>query len=841
MSTLKISNLSRTLAEPTPQPSPAHAGADVSCAHCALPVPSGLVESGASEQFCCSACRTAYHAIRSCGLERFYDYVKSDPDGLRPAQSSGGRYEEYDDPVFAQIYCVKDSEGVLRTDLMLEGIHCAACVWLLERLPKVVPGVLDARVDFGRSQLHIAWRDGAVALSEIARFVDRLGYPSHPLRERSTREVRKREDRTALMRIGIAGALFGNTMLIAFALYGGMFNGMDAAFASYLRGVSGVLAAASVLWPGSVFLRGAIASARMRTLHMDVPIAIALAIGLIHGIVNTLRGSGEVYFDTLTTLVFLLLIGRWIQHRQQRRAADAVELLYTLAPTTARLVEGGVPRTVPVEALKPGDLIEVLAGESFPVDGVVERGSSSVNQALLTGEARPIEIGVSDDVAAGSVNMVSPLVVRVRATGRGTRVGKLMALVEEHARRRAPIVRMADRISFRFVGVVLTSAALTFALWLRVGFGAAIEHAVSLLIITCPCALGLATPLAVVVAIGRAARKGILVKGGDALEALARRGAMVFDKTGTLTTGELRVVEYHGTPAMRPMIAAAERMSTHPVAKALGNGLAGEGEITDVGEVAIAHSLGGGIEAKIGERVLTIGSARFVGERCARNGWKPELARAVDHAAERGLTPIVAALDGDATAVIVLGDEPRAEARAMIDEVRRLGWRPMLLSGDDVRVARAVGERLGIEAQDAIGGATPEEKVARIREMARNGNVVMVGDGVNDAAALAAATVGVAVHGGAEAALTASDVFLSRSEIGAITELVHGARRTTAAIRRNLVVSLVYNVIFGGLAIAGLVNPLVAAVLMPLSGISVVVLSFRTRAFRDSGQKGGVA
>jgi len=836
MTTLKLHNLPRGLKDVAPGGVNV-ANVDVACSHCSLPVPAGLVEQGATEQFCCSACRTAYAAIHSCGLERFYDYVKNDTTGLGQAKGIGGAYEEYDDAVFEQLYCTRDGSGVVRTELLLEGVHCAACVWLLERLPRVVPGVMEARLDFGRAQLHIAWRDGAVKLSEIARFVDRLGYPSHPMRERTARDHWRREDRAALMRIGIAGALFGNTMLIAFALYGGMFNGMDAAFATYLRGVSGVLAGASVLWPGSVFLRGAIASVRMRTLHMDVPIAIALLIGLVHGVTNTVRGTGEVYFDTLTTLVFLLLIGRWIQQRQQRRASDAVELLYSLTPTTARIVDGHERRSVPVEALRPGDLIEVLPGESLPVDGRVQRGATSVNQALLTGESRPMDVGEGDDVVAGSVNMASPIVVAVRATGRETRVGKLMALVEEHARRRAPIVRMADRISVWFVGVVLTTAVVTFAAWAPSGVGSAVEHAVSLLIITCPCALGLATPLAVVVAIGRAARRGILVKGGDALEALARKGTIVFDKTGTLTSGKLRVVEYHGDEEIRASIAAAECRSAHPVAVALGTGLASEGEVQAIGAVEITHSLGGGIEAQFPSMVLTIGSSRFVRARCGNTWWTPELQRTADDAANRGLTPVVVARDGVLTAVAVLGDEPRPEARKMIEELRHLGWRLMLLSGDDARVVKAVGASLGIADEDSIGGATPEEKVQQVREMAVKGAVVMVGDGVNDAAALAAATVGVAVSGGAEAAMSASDVYLSASGVSSVAELIRGARRTTAAIRRNLIVSLAYNVVFGALAMAGLVNPLVAAVLMPLSGISVVVMSFRTRAFREAARK----
>lgn len=812
-----------------------HDSALIACAHCTLPVPAGLVRTETDKQFCCNACETAYNAIHSCGLEKYYEYLRRDAEADRsatqPARGAGGRYEEFDDTTFTDLYCITTADGLRTVTLLLQGIHCAACVWLLERVPRALAGVREARVDYGRGQITLTWDPASVSLSQIARFIDRLGYRSFPLRERATREIRAAEDRSAIIRIGIAGGIFANTMIIAFALYGGLFSGMEQNFSVFLRAASAVLATASVAWPGAVFFRGALASLRVRALHMDVPIALALTVGLIHGITNTILGNGEVYFDTLTTLVFLLLIGRFIQQRQQRRASDAVELLYSLAPSTARVVEGETIRTVPVEALKPGDVVEIGAGESVPVDGLIVSGSSTMNVAFLTGESTPLEVVVGGRVAAGSVNIASPLRVCVEATGRATRVGQLMAMVEENARSRAPIVRMADRLVGRFVATVLAVTALTFALWVNVGVSVAVEHAVALLIITCPCALGLATPLAVVVAIGRAAHRGILVKGGAALEALARGGVMVFDKTGTLTTGELRVLEYHGSDELKPLIAAAERQCNHPIAKALVSAFRSDRDVFT--PTHVSQSLGGGIEAEIDRKRVLVGSPRFVLDRCIGVEMPNALREIVDRAAADGRTPVLVATNGTPIAVIVLGDDPRPESRHTLDTLRAHHWQPILLSGDDPRVARTVGARLGIAPEDVRGGASPEEKVAFVRELASRGNVVMVGDGVNDAAALAAATVGVAVHGGAEAAMSAADVYLSQAGLAGLDELVRGAERTTFVIRRNLVASLAYNVVFGGLAMAGLINPLWAAVLMPLSGITVVVLSFRTGAFKE--------
>jgi len=810
----------------------------VACSHCGLDVPLGLIREASEQQFCCHGCEVAWSAIHACGLERYYELQRADAQRAGPALGGRGRYSAFDDPVFAELYCTSPGPGLRGASLTVQGLHCAACVWLLERVPSVLRGLVSARVDYGRGQLHLVWRESDTALSEIASFIDRLGYPLHPLRERAAREQRTREERAAVIRIGIAAALFGNTMLIAFALYGGLSGGMDSGFERFFRVLSAVLATLSVFWPGRVFIRGALASARLRVFHMDVPIAVALVIGWVHGLVNTARGTGEVYFDTLTTLVFLLLIGRWIQQRQQRRAAESLELLFSLSPTVARRVQGDVVVETPVEALELRDVVEVVAGGSIPVDGRVIQGSSSVDIALLTGESRPVEVAPGDPVAAGSINLSSPLRIEVVATGRATRVGQLMALVEEHANQRAPIVRMADRLVGWFVPIVLGLAAITCWIWWRSDPSAAIEHAVALLIITCPCALGLATPLAVAAGVGRAAQRGILIKGGEVVEALAGRGVVVLDKTGTVTTGQMRLVRYQGPDHLKPVIVAAERRCQHPAAAALVEGLSTPGS-QDACAIEVVNTVGGGVCARIDSADLVIGSARFVGERLGGGELPAWITGMISEHAAQGHSCVVAALDGEAVAVAVLGDEIRPDAPIAIRELRAMGWRPMLVSGDDPRIVSGVGESLGLAPDAAIGGASPEEKLDIVRRLRETSPVIMVGDGVNDAAALAAATVGVAVHGGAEASMAAADVYLSSGGLTPLVSLFDGARRTTAAIRRNLAVSLGYNVVFATLAMAGMINPLAAAVLMPISSATVVVLSMRTRAFEPGAGKGG--
>lgn len=806
------------------QPAPPRFAANAACDHCALPVPPGLIDPGAERQFCCSACRTAHAVINSAGLSRYYTLLAA-ADNPQPARTTDRAYQDFDDPGFAELHCTNVAPGVSTIELYVEAIHCAACVWLLEKLPLAIDGVLEARVNFSRATLFIRFVPERAALSTIARFIDSLGYPVHPLRGGRLAEIRAREDRAQLMRIGVAGAIAGNVMLLAFALYAGMLSGIEATFENFFRAVSATLGILALTWPGAVFFKGAVAALRTRTLHMDVPIALGLAVGGLAGLVNTIRAQGEIYFDTLTILVFLLLVGRWIQARQQRRSADAVEMLYSLTPSSAQLVEGDMKRDVPIEALQPGDVVEVPAGGSVPIDGEVVGGSTTLDQSILTGEPMPIAVGPGDKVTAGATAISAPIRVRVEQTGEQTRIGRLMRLVEEAAERRPRFVAMADRIAGVFVAAVLALAALTLVGWLFVSPEAAVHNATTLLIVTCPCALGLATPLAIVAAIGRAARRGILVKGGDALEALAGTGTLVLDKTGTITEGAMKVVQWHGPDHLKPLVAAAEARCAHPIAAAFTNAFHHD----DALDVDLLQTVGGGISARIDADTLLVGSPRFVESHALPI--PDTLADHVRAAVAAAQTPVVVALNGQVLAVAAVADEPRPDAAATIESLRRLGWEPHILSGDHPDVVRAVGLAVGVPPNRCTGNATPESKLETVERLARSGPVVMIGDGVNDAGALSAATVGVAVHAGADVAMNVADVYIARPGLEPLAALFRGARRTRNVIRRNLAASLAYNLVCASLAVSGLIGPLLAAILMPASSLTVVVLSYRSRTF----------
>ncbi len=805
----------------------ARAGADdaaaaVVCAHCGSPVPRELhVPSGPA--FCCSGCQTVHRIVHAAGLDGYYGQRDRPQPPVRERPSR--RYEELDDSRFQAQHCQTQPDGSQAVELMLEGLHCSACVWLVERLGRVVPGVLQARVDLSRNVVSLSWAPERARLSQIARGLASLGYPAHPLGASLAARNRER-DRALLLRLGVAGAAAGNVMLLAFALYSGAFTGMEAAYQSLFRWVSLAIATPTVFWAGSVFLRGGWASLRTRTPHMDLPVSVGIVAGYVGGALNTVTGRGEIYFDSLCTLIFLLLVGRYLQQSHHRRSTQQSELMLALAPQRARIVEGDSERDVPLDGVGVGATVRVAAGERVPVDGLVTRGRGSIDVSLLTGEPMPVEVSSTERVYAGTRVDTGELWLRCEAVGADTRLGRLMARVEATQRERAPIVRLADRVAGHFVVGILFVAGLTFLGWMSWGTKQALDHTVALLVVTCPCALGMATPLAVSVALGRAAKVGLLFKGGEFMEELAKPGVMIFDKTGTLTEGQPELLSWTGDVAWQAPLRAMEQSGSHPLARSVQRAFPENALRVE----ELEQLPGGGLSARVeGAHVLVGAPALVRAELGSLPAWVESW---VDTHAKAGRTPVVLAASGAVKAVLAFGDRVRPEAEGALQHLRAHGFRFEILSGDHPGVVRSVARQLGIAETSAWGGQTPEAKLEHVRVLRQRGErVVMVGDGVNDVAALAAASVGFAVHGGAETCLKAADVFATRSGLLPVVAAVRGSARTLAAIRRGIVISLTYNVVGIALAALGILSPLLAAIMMPLSSISVVSLALRARSF----------
>ncbi len=782
------------------------------CAHCGQPAP-----AGPEPRFCCSGCETVYHALSSCGLDSYYAMRRELAAAPEPAVARP-RHRDHaglDDADRLAEHGFSPGQVVLR----LSGLHCAACVWLLERLPKVLPGVERARVDFGKATLELRYDPARIPLSRIADFVFDLGYPARLVAAEAEADARKRA-RAQLWRIGVTGALAGNTMMAAFALYAGELSGMELGFERLFTVLGLVFALPVVTWGAMPFYRGALAGLRMRTFHMDLPIALGIIAGFSGSLVNAVRGHGHIYFDTVAILVFLLLLGRHLQTWGQRRAQTRGELMATLLPAHALRLEDGQWLRVRSDRLAPGDRVRVAADAQVPADGELVAGHGHVDVAILTGESVPEAVAVGATVFAGATNVGGAFELLVRKVGADTRLGVILARACDDDTRVAPIVRLADRIAGWFVLAVLVLAAFGGLAWATIDGGRAFDVVVSLLVVSCPCALGLATPMALSVARGRAGHQGLILRSAAAIEPLARARRIVLDKTGTLTEGRLRIVASSVPESAQPWVAAMARRSRHPIARALASWADAQGTATAAIE-GFEEQAGLGMAAQIdGERVR-IGSAQWI----AAAADDPAVASALAAAQ----TPVVIERGGVVVGVVAVADRIRDEAPEVLARLRRLGLSIALRSGDHPNVVAAVAARLGLT--DARGGCSPEDKAKDVAQTPS----LMVGDGINDAPALRAAAAGIAVSGGAEAALAVADAYATTGDLRSVAALLEGARATGRVVVRNLGFSLIYNLVFASLALGGAITPLLAAILMPISSLTVIGSSLVGGGFRGRG------
>lgn len=805
------------------------------CAHCNAEVSTPAEIVFDHKPFCCHGCCAAYQWLTAEGLEQYYELRErfNAADGNRGAEVTLDEMSEFDSAWYAQQHIRPVASNGLKTKIYLEGIHCAACVWLIEKMPKLVPGVLSAQVSLARSTVELIWDPTKVSLSRIAVEIARLGYRPHPIRGEAKFEQRAKDLRRQLAQVGIAFACSGNSMLLAAALYLGELYGMSGEHIQLLRGASTVVGLVALLGPGWTFFKGAASALRTRTPHIDIPVAVALAVGALSGIWNTLKGTGELYYDSLSMLVFLLLAGRYVQARQQQLAYDSLDILLQLTPRKARRIRDGKAELISSESLSVGDTIEVLEGESFAADGSIIQGRTEVDQALLTGETLPVVVATGDPVFAGTVNRGSAIRIKVEQVGEDSRVGKLATTIEKAAVMRTPLVQLADRLAGRFVILVLFVAVATAIYCYFYRPEALVDRVVSLLIVACPCALGLATPMAISLALGEAARRGILIRGGDALQRLADRGVVLLDKTGTVTTGDVEVRFDHIAKESWPAIVALERKSSHPIALALvryGNETASHACRTTIEPEQVEYRSGGGIRGSLAGKQWLIGNRAFVeSEGIVLN--ESNLQHQADYLAA-GCSPVFVACEHKLIGTLGIGDHLRSDIISVVDALKKAGWQVGLLSGDHPQVVAAVGQQLGLDSNLVWGGKSPEDKQQVVHQLQQQKlSVVMVGDGVNDAVALAQADVGVAVKGGAEISLQAASVYLKNADLTALLDLSQAGRNTIRAIRRNFFASISYNIFAVGLAVVGLIHPLIAAGLMPVSSITVVGVTLASQVF----------
>ncbi len=806
--------------------------ADRDCYHCGLPIPEETHHyvkiEGRQRRMCCVGCEAVAQSIVDNGLTDYYRHRDAMPESRREAMPP--ELQElglFDHPDFQKSFVRPVGEHEREASLILEGITCAACVWLNERHVAKQPGVSAIEINYATRRARVRWDERQIKLSDILGAVQAIGYRAYPYDAERSEQVAHRERRSMLWRVFVAGFGMMQVMMYAVPAYLAGEGDMTPDIALMMRWASLLLTLPVVLYSAAPFFQRALRDIRLRRLGMDVPVALGVGSAFAASVWATLTDGPEVYFDSVTMFVFFLLGGRYLEMLARQKAVRGVEEMGKVLPAFAERITAwpaAAAERVPVSQLVPGDLVRVRPGEVIPADGVVVDGRGSVNEALLTGESRPVTKEVDALLTGGSINISSPLVFRVEQVGEETRLAAIRRLMERAATEKPKIAAVSDRVAAVFIIVLLLLAVVTGVAWYVIDPQRALWVFVSVLVVACPCALSLATPTALTVGTDALARLGVLVTRGHAIETLAKANHFVFDKTGTLTYGRMTLEEVlplasPGEVELKAWAAALEQGSEHPVAEGLRQ--AAEKRALPTVRASEAHT-GGGVYGEIEGRGLWLGRPDFVAGYISL-----PLPAELDAMVQKGGTVVALGAGGQWLALFRLTDVARIEAEGLLRQLLAEHAGVTVLSGDAPAVTQALAGSIGIE--DAHGGLTPQGKQDYLAALQQKPGVVvaMVGDGVNDAPVLAQAHVSVAMGGGTDLARNQADIVLLNENLGQLGRGIVLSRKTLRIIRQNLWWSFAYNFTSVPLAMLGLVTPWMAGIGMAGSSLLVVVNAMR--------------
>ncbi len=779
------------------------------CAHCGTQfIPSSW------QSFCCAGCEFVYGLIHGHGLDRFYKIRDSDPLSCPvPVTSFKTPYEFCEESLFLN----KASSDGLWLRFYIEGLNCTACLWLLEQLPQFCGDAVQSKIDMSTSTITVK-RQPNGSFAKIAATLAQLGYSIHLLSENeSTEQLQTRERRMDLVRIGIAAAATGNIMILAVSNYAGA-KGVLATQFHWLTAALALPVLTFCAWP---FYKNVFVALRTRHLNIDVPIVVAILAGIVASFWGLVQSQPTVYFDSLAMLILLLLSSRFllkgIQNSQLRASNLENELLLT---SVEKIEKNGHISTVSSAALVEGDRIRVGIGRMIPVDGNVVSGNGVINTSVLTGESEPISIFSGHFVEAGSENLMGNWDLVVKNSPNKTRLAQILRDTERASQQKSEFVRGADHVAKWFVTIVFLLATGLLTYFWSINLQEGISRTLALIIVTCPCVFGMAIPLSMSLAIRKSALNGIVVKSADVFEKIWNTRAVFFDKTGTLTTGQMSVLKVNcDNPAYLEIAFGLEKNQSHPVAQTISKYLSKLG-----------------VEAKTPEKIAMIKSGGVCGEISGRRySLKPRTV-SVSSTVESLIRSSYGLFEEDElVATFELGDEVREDAPSVLSWVRRQKFLSELVSGDRRHVAEKCAKAVGFKQEETHFEMSPEQKSELIKKFGEG--VVMIGDGANDAMALATADVGIAVCGSLDVSLRAADVYLTKKNLLAIPQLFRIAHMTKKAIYRNLIFSGAFNLLSGYLAMSGMMKPLWAAVLMPISSVTILLSALWTGAQLAKGEK----
>ncbi|ROH84505.1 cadmium-translocating P-type ATPase [Pseudomethylobacillus aquaticus] len=792
------------------------------CYHCGLPLPTSGIRYtqvlGQARAMCCPGCAAVATAIVDNGLEDYYRYRTELPrtaETLLPEALA--KLALYDHPQVQRSFVRQEAGELRQASLILEGITCAACIWLNERHLQQLDGVVDVAINYGSQRARVRWDEGVIKLSHILAEIEKLGYHAHPFSAAQQDALRQQQRKADFRRLAVAGLCAGQVMMIAVALYAGPTQGLDHATAQILRWFSLVLSIPAMSYAALPFYRAAWRGLRNHSIGMDVPISLGLITGFIGSIWATLAGSGEVYYDTLTMLIFFLLCTRYLERNAREKSVEAAENLLRLVPAVVTRIAPEGNQLTAVADLACGDVLLIKPGETIATDGVVIQGESSADESLLTGESQPVPKSTGSHVLAGSINYESPLQVQVTATGEDTVLAGISRLLDRAQAEKPRLAQLADQVAAWFTYVLLALVVLIGAVWYVLEPARCLEIVLTVLVVSCPCALSLAAPAAFAAAGSHLIQRGVLLTRGHALETLARITHVVFDKTGTLTQGRPVLLQ---TEPLGPLDAATclqlaaslEHNSEHPLARSF---LAANSRALLPVEDA-SNIPGQGVTGTIHGRRYRLGNAKLRNTRL--------------HAASPNPVGTLVWLSDEqqTLAMFVLADQVRPHAQALVTSLQQRGLQLAILSGDNTETVRDFAATLSIS--DWQASLSPAEKLAALHQLQQQGAVVaMVGDGINDAPVLAGAQVSIAMGSGTQLARASGDVVLLTEDLREIAQAIATSRFGIQVIRQNFAWALAYNAVALPFAAVGLLSPWMAAIGMSISSLIVVLNALRLR------------
>ncbi len=788
------------------------------CFHCSEPiVDKGFTQEllDAERHFCCPGCEAVACSIIDNGLEDYYQYrtapaEKSDlvPDKL------ANMHALYDAPELQSEF-VSSNQDIEEVQLTLEGINCPACGWLIERQLSQVDAVKQVGVNVSARRATIRWAKQALPLSKLLQKIEEIGYHARPFSPDQHERLYQQEHKSFLKKLGLSGLMTMQVMMLAFGLYFGVFGSLDEETKNFFHWVSFVLTTPVVFYSASVFIVSALNGLAARHLNMDLPISIAIVTTYLASAWATITEYGPVYFESICMFVFLLLIGRYFEHNGREKALEISNNASNMVPVMARLIEAEEEHEVPAKVLKPGQLHRVLTGEMFPVDGVVESGTTQADEAIITGESMPVAKSTGSKVLGGSLNVGNPVTVKTEHALKDSAIKQIVKLQELALSAKPDIALIADRFASYFVAAVLVIAASTFVYWHLHSPEDALWITTSVLIATCPCALGLATPSAFTCAMAKLNQLGFVVKRSDVLENINEIDVIALDKTGTLTVGQPSIATWQnysqwGDDHVLGIASALEKASEHPIAAAF---------IKKSEFVAENHQVitGAGVEAEIDGITYRIGSHRFVAQ------WLGNSAPGAGFNNKHDV--FLAKSNGSSTELLAgfnLQDDLKPGVKALLAS---LDATPVILSGDNEAKVAHTAQQLGIKQYFAE--LSPDAKLAKLNEMQRDYKVMMVGDGVNDAPVLAQADVSVAVNEASDFAQSSADIVMLNTQVNRLNDLFALSGRTVNKVRQNIAWAISYNLLVLPFAVTGLLAPWAAAIGMSLSSVIVTYNSIR--------------